>query len=91
MAFFWLLRSGEYCSSIENHPFRLGDVQLFIGNDRLDPLICDLGQRSLRHSHVHFTSVGALDPRHQLGTTLTDGVRGEIIGRTRSRHLYASP
>jgi hypothetical protein len=42
IALLWLLRPGEYCSSSESNPFRLWDAQLFIDNDRLDPLKCDL-------------------------------------------------
>jgi hypothetical protein len=41
-AFYWLLRPGEYCSSSESHPFRLCDVQLFIGEQRLDSCTCAL-------------------------------------------------
>jgi hypothetical protein len=79
MAFFWLLRPGEYCSSSESHPFRLCDVQLFIGNDRLNPLTCDLADLD-RVTFVTLTF-----------TTQKNGVRGEIIGHARSSHLYACP
>jgi hypothetical protein len=37
MAFFGLLRPGEYCSSSESRPFRLCDVQLFIGCQKNPP------------------------------------------------------
>ncbi len=79
MAFFWLLRPGEYCSSSESHPFRLCDVQLFIGDHRLDPLTCDLADLN-RITFVTLTF-----------TTKKNGVRGEIIGHARSSHLYACP
>jgi hypothetical protein len=79
MAFFWLLRPGEYCSSTESHPFRLCDVQLFIGNARLDPLTCDLADLD-RITFVTLTF-----------TTQKNGVRGEIIGHARSGHIYACP
>ena len=79
MAFFWLLRPGEYCSSSESHPFRLCDVQLFIGNTRLDPLTCDLADLD-RVTFVTLTF-----------TTQKNGVRGEIIGHGRSSHVYACP
>jgi hypothetical protein len=79
MAFFCILRPGEYCSSTDSHPFRLCDVQLYIGNDRLDPLTCALDD---------------LDPVTFVTLTFTtqkNGVRGESIGHARSRHLYACP
>jgi hypothetical protein len=79
MAFFWLLRPGEYCSSSESHPFRLCDVQLFIGNDRLDPLTCDIADLD-RVTFVTLTF-----------TTQKNGVRGEIIGHARSGHPFACP
>jgi hypothetical protein len=79
LAFFWLLRPGEYCSSSDSHPFRLRDVQLFIGNARLDPLTCALADLA-RVTFVTLTF-----------TTQKNGVRGEIIGHARSGHLYACP
>lgn len=79
MAFFWLLRPGEYCSSSESHPFRLCDVQFFIGNQRIDPLTCALADLH-RVTFVTLTF-----------TTQKNGVRGEIIGHSRSRHIYSCP
>jgi hypothetical protein len=35
IAFCWLLRPGEYCSSSDSHPIRLQNVQLFINNVRI--------------------------------------------------------
>jgi hypothetical protein len=54
-------------------------VQLFIGNNRLDPLTCDLADLN-RVTFVTLTF-----------TTQKNGVRGEIIGHARSSHLYACP
>jgi hypothetical protein len=79
MAFLWLLRLGECCSSTESHLFRLCDLQLFIGNDRLDPFTCALADLG-RVTFVTLTF-----------TSLNNCVRGEGIGHARSRHLYACP
>jgi len=79
IAYFWLLRPGEYCSSSESHPFRLCDTQLFIGNVRISPITCDLADLD-RVSFVTLTF-----------TTQKNGVRGEIIGHGRSHHPFACP
>jgi hypothetical protein len=79
MAFLWLLRSGECCSSTESDPFCFCDVQLFIGNDRLDPFVCDLANLD----RVTFVTLTFTSPKNC--------VRGEFFGHARSRHLYACP
>jgi len=79
MAFFWLLRPGEYCSSSDSHPFRLQDVQLFINSVRIDPLTCDPAGLA-RVTFVTLTF-----------TTQKNGIRGEIIGHARSHHHHACP
>jgi hypothetical protein len=79
MAFFWLLRPGEYCSGTNSHPFRLCDLQLFIGQQRIDPLTCSLADLN-RVTFVTMTF-----------TTQKNGVRGEIIGHSRSGHAFGCP
>ena len=79
MGFFWLLRPGEYCSSTESHPFRLCDVQLFIGDRRIDALTCPLAELAL----VNFATLTF--------TTQKNCVRGEIIGHGLSHHPFACP
>jgi hypothetical protein len=79
LAFFFLLRPGEYCMSSESHPFRLCDVQLFVNNDRLDILTCPLEALSLStFATLTFT-------------TQKNGVRDEVIGHARSGHTSGCP
>jgi hypothetical protein len=78
-AFYWLLRPGEYCSSSKSHPFRLCDVQLFIGEQCLDPCNCAL----VDLDRVTFVSLTL--------TTQKNGIRGKIIGHARFSHFYACP
>jgi hypothetical protein len=82
MTFFWLRRPGEHRSSTESHPFRLCDVQVFIGNDRLDPLACDLADLADLNK-VTFVTLTF--------TTQKNGVRGESIGQAQSKHLFGCP
>ena len=69
IAFFFLLRPGEYTASpSDTTPFRLQDVQLFIGDRRLNPVTCT-------EAEAHASTFATL--------TFTDqknGVRGEVIG-----------
>jgi hypothetical protein len=80
IAFFFLLRHGEYTdSNQESTPFRFSDVQLFIGQQRLD----------LLHNSI------ALILQAQFASlTFTDQknwVRGEVIGLGCSGDPYLCP
>lgn len=71
LAFFFLLRPGEYTDNdgdADKHPFRIEDVQLFIGDTRLN-LLTDSESRlkQARFASLTFTSQ-------------KNGVRGEVIG-----------
>ena len=73
LAFFFLLRPGEYIdSNSESSPFRLEDVQLFIGDARLC-LQTSPPERLRRASFASLTF-----------TNQKNGVRGEVIGLSRS-------
>ena len=80
IAFFYLLRPGEYTvSPSESTPFRLCDVQLRIGNRRLDLLLAtDADIRSATFATLTFT-------------TQKNGVRGEVIGLSRSGNPQLCP
>jgi hypothetical protein len=82
MAFFFLLRPGEYCKSgpdSESHPFRLRDVTFSIG------------------STSHNAATAAIDRIVEADyvalyfTTQKNGVRGEAIGHGASGHPTACP
>jgi hypothetical protein len=79
LAFFFLLRPGEYCVSSESHPFRLCDVQLFIDNTRLDILTCPIAD-------LFLSTFATLT-----FTTQKNGVRDEVIGHARSGHTLGCP
>jgi hypothetical protein len=66
-------------SGTNSHPFRLCDLQLFIGQQRIDPLTCSLADLN-RVTFVTMTF-----------TTQKNGVRGEIIGHSRSGHAFGCP
>ena len=73
IAFFFLLRPGEYTNShSESTPFRLTDVQLFVGEHRLDLFDAPLHQLATST----FASLTFTDQKN--------GVRGEVIGLGRS-------
>jgi hypothetical protein len=73
LAFFFLLRPGEYTATAsDTTPFRMCDVQLFIGPVRIDPATAD--EQSLWSAT--FASLTF--------TTQKNGVRGEVIGLGRS-------
>lgn len=80
IAFFFLLRPGEYVdTNTESTPFRLEDVQLFIGDTRLsltDAPILQLQQA--RFASLTFT-------------TQKNGVRGEVIGLACSGDPFICP
>ena len=73
LAFFFLLRPGEYTASAsDTTPFRLTDVQLFVGQHRLD--ILQAPPASLDASTFATLTF----------TTQKNGVRGEVVGLARS-------
>ena len=73
LAFFYLLRPGEYTSGpSESTPFTLADVQLFIGNTRLDITTAPFAM-------LHRATFGTLEFTNQ-----KNGVRGEVIGLGKS-------
>ena len=80
LAFFYLLRPGEYTGApSETTPFQFKDVQLFIGPARLDLLTATDAQiRAATFSTLTFT-------------TQKNGVRGEVIGLGRSGNLLLCP
>ena len=71
LAFFFLLRPGEYTDNdgdTDKHPFLLQDIQLFIGDTRLDTLL-DSDSRLKQARFVSLTF-----------THKKNGVQGEVIG-----------
>jgi hypothetical protein len=69
LAFFFLLRPGEYTGTSSNTtPFALRDIQLFIGRSRVPLLTCP-------EPLLAATTFGTLE-----FTTQKNGVRGEVIG-----------
>ena len=74
LAFFYLLRPGEYTAGpqTESTPFRFQDVQLFIGSQRINTTTAT--EATLRSA-----TFGTLE-----FTTQKNGVRGEVIGLGRS-------
>jgi hypothetical protein len=81
IAFYFLLRPGEYAhsSSPDATPFRLRDVHLLIGTHRLDHFACALPQLE------QVTTVALEFDRQK------NGVRGELVGLTRSGHPHWCP
>lgn len=78
IAFFFLLRPGEYTDNNKD-PFRLQDVQLFIGPTRLNLATASTEQlRQARFASLTFT-------------TQKNGVRGEVIGLACSGDPYLCP
>jgi hypothetical protein len=82
MAFFFLLRPGEYCKSgpdTESHPFRLQDVTFSIGAADFNAATAPLDRiRDSDYVALYFT-------------TQKNGVRGEAIGHGSSGHATACP
>ena len=78
IAFFFLLRPVEYTDNEEN-PFRLEDVQLFIGQNRLNLLSATDAQLL----QTRFASLTFTDQKN--------GVRGEVIGHARSGDPFLCP
>ena len=80
LAFFFLLRPGEYtATNSESTPFRVCDVQLFVGLRRLDI-------NSASDDELRSATFGSLT-----FTTQKNGVRGEVIGLTRSGNPHFCP
>ena len=80
LAFFFLLRPGEYTdSNSDTTPFTLQDIQLFRGPARLDlPTASDAQLLSATFASLTFTDQ-------------KNGVRGEVIGHSRSGSLTLCP
>ncbi len=80
LAFFFLLRPGEYTDSpSDTTPFEFRDVQLFIGQRRLD--------LSADPDHLLLSATfGSLTFRTQ-----KNGVRGEVVGLAHSGDPHLSP
>jgi hypothetical protein len=80
VAFFYLLRPGEYTASrSESTPFRLCDIQLSVGAHRLD---------------LHTASIASIQSATFATLTFTNqknGVRGEVIGLARSLNPHLCP
>ena len=80
IAFFFLLRPGEYTDSpSDTKPFTLGDVQLFLGDRRLD-------LRTSSADELRCARFGSLTFTEQ-----KNGVRGEVIGLGCSGDSYLCP
>mmetsp|Transcript_21703 Transcript_21703/g.49130 ORF Transcript_21703/g.49130 Transcript_21703/m.49130 type:complete len:189 (-) Transcript_21703:926-1492(-) len=81
IAFFFLLRPGEYTDdgSTESTPFRLEDVQIFIGDRRLNLATCSDSELL----QATFSSLTFTDQKN--------GVRGEVIGLGLAGHHYICP
>ena len=78
IAFFYLLRPGEYTDNDKN-PFRFEDVQLFIGDTRINLSTAPIEQvRQARFASLTFTNQ-------------KNGVRGEVIGLACSGDPYLCP
>jgi hypothetical protein len=80
IAFFYLLRPGEYTGTTsDNAPFRMQDVQLFIGQHRLDLVnAADADLLAATSATLTFT-------------TQKNGVRGEVVLHGRSGCLLCCP
>jgi hypothetical protein len=82
MAFFFLLRPGEYCKSgpdTESHPFRLRDVTFSLGEATCNAATAPLARiQQADYVALYFT-------------TQKNGVRGEAIGHGASGHATACP
>jgi hypothetical protein len=80
VAFFFLLRPGEYTGTkSDSAPFRLCDVKLYHGPVRLDPITAtDAALLSATFASLEFT-------------TQKNGVRGEVIGLAHSGNPQFSP
>jgi hypothetical protein len=79
MAFFFLLRPGEYVMTKDNHPFRLQDVQLYINQRQIQPI-------HVTQEELHaVTAVSLCFPNQK------NGNKGEIISHSRSGDNLVCP
>ena len=79
IAFFFLMRPGEYTKTNDNTPFKLQDVKLYIGQVRLD---------YNNATDAQFTAVTAVSLTF---TTQKNGVKGEVITHGRTGHPRTCP
>jgi len=80
LAFFFLLRPGEYTgNSPTSHPFLFQDVRFFLGNLALQPATASI-------DHLLTSTFVTLE-----FTTQKNGVRGEVIGLGRSGDPHFCP
>jgi hypothetical protein len=80
VAFFFLLRPGEYTANrSESTPFRISDIQLFVGGQRLN--LEDATDASI--ASATFATL--------MFTTQKNAVRGEVIGLGRSGNSFLCP
>lgn len=79
IAYFFLMRPGEFCETSTAHPFRIGDVALYNQGTRID-INTAPEPALLASSHVLLTF-----------TTQKNGVRGERIGQGCSGDPYFCP
>ena len=79
IAFFYLLRPGEYCKSQDNTPLCLKDVSCSIGHRKLHILLCT-------HQELDCATQSSLTFDNQKNRE-----RGETIGHTTSGHSVACP
>jgi hypothetical protein len=81
VGFFFLLRPGEYAATANENatPFRVCDVHILLHTRRLDPFTCpEYELHAATHVALEFTSQ-------------KNGVRGELVGLTRSSHPVLCP
>jgi hypothetical protein len=80
MAFFFLLRDGEYTMNAKDaHPFTLADVRLWVGPLQIDPLTASMELlRSATFAALVFTDQ-------------KNAVQGEVVGHGCSGHPRACP
>lgn len=80
LAFFFLLRPGEYTGTVsDTQPFLLQDLTLYLGTQRLSPMTAPL-------EHIRAATFVTLE-----FTTQKNAVRGEVIGLARSGDPYFCP
>ena len=79
IAFFFLLRPGEYCSASDNQPLCMGHVTFTIGHQKLHTITASDADLH-RATHVSLTFD---DQKNR--------ERGEVIGHARSGHSSACP
>ena len=79
IAYFFLLRPGEYVKTRDNSPLTARDVTFMVQSHKLDPYTCPLHDFS-RVTHVTLT----FDDQKNRN-------RGETIGHARSGHPHACP